>query len=118
MKKAISILLIVVLSMATIGLTVGCRDSAEFRETNELVNEIFDQLDEVFDELEASFDEDDTAAFFNRFHEVNTSIAEEMLRVQAEWAEMNLSAEEEARITEITNARLAELMEKMQALIP
>ena len=118
MKRRVSIILIVILAISTIGLTVGCRDSADFRRTEQLVNEVFDQLDDAFDDLEASFDENDTAAFFNRFHEVNTSIADEMQRVQAEWAEMDLSADEEARLTEMTNERLASLMEKMQSLIP
>ncbi|MCL2427049.1 MAG: hypothetical protein FWD05_12030 [Oscillospiraceae bacterium] len=118
MKKIISIILVAILAIAAMGLTTGCGDSAEFQRTEQLVNEIFDQLDEAFEELEASMDEDDTSAFFNRFHEVNTSIAEEMRRVQAEWAEMDLSADEEARLIEITNERLAYLMEKMQSLIP
>jgi len=116
MKRVISIILIVVLALATIGIVTGCGQS-DFQRAESFFNEAFDNLDELIDELEdMDIEEVGIDVLFDRLMTFESEMAAKFESFEAEMDELDLTDEEEERLDALIDRRIDEIEDRLEAL--
>lgn len=116
MKKVAIVILVVLLMLATVGITVGCGNQqlADFQELERFVNESFDRLDDFVDNLPDMSDPNvDVVELFDKLEALEDQIAEYFDRFEAEFDALDLSDDEEMLYEELLERRITELFERL-----
>jgi len=116
MKRVISIILVVVLTLATMGLVVGCGQS-DYQRAERILNDAFDSLGEFLDELEdIDIDEVGIEELFDRLLAFEDEMTEKFESFEAEMDELDLTDDEEDRLDALVDRRIDEMEARLEAL--
>jgi len=121
MKKVVGIVLVVVLALATMGLTVGCgSDQSDFQRAEQMINEMFDSIDGLLDSLEAMVDGNDDVdieEFFERLDEFDNELWDRFEEMEDEFDALELTDDEEDRLDALVTQREEAAENRLEEMI-